>query len=61
MGLMRKCDRCGGEILVDESSKQGWHYIRIDDDSSYDLCQQCSKHFVEFMKGRLFNHEERQN
>lgn len=50
MALFRKCDRCSREVVFDKSSEQGWHYIRIDDNSTYDICPQCCKDFVKFME-----------
>lgn len=50
MALMKKCDRCGGEILFDVASSEGWCYIRVNDEQSYDICSQCYHHFIEFMK-----------
>ena len=57
MALYKKCDRCNGEILFDDCIEYGWHYIRLDDGATYDICSNCYKDFVEFMKGRtVSNH-----
>lgn len=64
MALVRKCDRCGNETTLEESSKNGWTYIQISDNrieyyTTYDICPQCYKRFTDYMKGRLFDNEER--